>query len=217
MATARGCSWTGARSCRTVCLRTIPTSRSGQAEQFVALENRQPVAGIDVGRDSAPLERSRVIQHGLHAMPLSMNVMEAFVSYVPELGIFQLRQERDHLFSLSHFQADITSPDLEDSIGDALEEFEDGIIYNFVSVDPLEAQIFSSTGVKSFVVGGYSLVRHGSELVVMLLGGERTDFEEMTRELNEVADGEFRPVASLEYERPQSPDLIDSLAGHPAS
>ena len=59
---------------------------------------------------------NRSLSHGTQVMPSSFNVMEAFLApqkFEECIPIFLLRDERDHLFSLSDFSDYLTSSDCQ--------------------------------------------------------------------------------------------------------
>ena len=126
---------------------------------------------------------NRVIKWDLHSLPASFNVMEAYLSYSYTHAIFQLQKEKDHIFYLDHFLEWVTEPDFPLSVEDVIDCFEPEVIYNYTNAAPLGRTMFSIQGSKSFAVAGFSIVRHGTELTIMLLAGEQTDLGAKTEEL----------------------------------
>jgi len=114
----------------------------------------------------------RVFAHGLHSMPTSFSFAESFFEYKPALNYFKIRVERDYFFSFTHFLDWITSASEENPLEQITNCMEEDIIYSFnVSEDP-KAMEFSMEGGGSLCVAGTSLIRSGSEIVVLLTGGE---------------------------------------------
>jgi len=127
----------------------------------------------------------RNIEHGLRSMPASFNIMEAFYEYIPELSMFRLRPEKDHLFSSTEFLDYVTSGNATDNIADVLDSMEEGIIYSYnVSNDIGEITLSIHNGAE-YGIGGAALVRHSSEISILLLAGMKTNLSKQTQELRE--------------------------------
>ena len=125
----------------------------------------------------------RNFRHGLRVMPASFNVMEAFLEYKPEYSMFRLRDEKEHLFSFVEFLDYVTSSDAVEDIRKVLQYIEEGIIYSYNVVNDPGEITFSINNGTEFGVGGASLVRYGSEVNILLLSGEKTDFAVASEEL----------------------------------
>jgi hypothetical protein len=125
----------------------------------------------------------RVFKHGLLSMPTSFNLMESFFDYIPDCNYFRLRPETDYLISFPAFLDFVTSPDVPSSIYELDAHLADGQIYSFnVLNDPKEI-LFSIDEGREYAVGGVSLIRHGAELNILLLAGEKTSTSDKTKEL----------------------------------
>ena len=93
---------------------------------------------------------NRALRHGLHQMPMSLNVLEAFHRYLPDLSVFRLRRQIDHIFSVPDFLDRVTLNDLPISLEEAASYFEEGVIYNFENaVDPADLEFSSEMVHKS--------------------------------------------------------------------
>jgi hypothetical protein len=118
-------------------------------------------------------------------MPTSFNVMEAFHEYVPELSMFRLLREVDHLLSFVEFLDYATSSEAPDGVTDVLGIMEDRVIYSYnVLNDPGDITFSISSG-NEYGIGGAALVRHGAEVSILLLAGQKADLNEQTRLLRE--------------------------------
>lgn len=131
---------------------------------------------------------SRNFEHGLHSMPSSFSVMEAFFDYVPALSLFKLRAERDNALSFMEFLDYMTSGDSPNDIKGAADSIEENIIYTYNVLNDPEDITFSTIAGPEYGVGGVSLIRHGHEITILLLAGEKTDLDAKTVELAEGHD-----------------------------
>lgn len=127
----------------------------------------------------------RNMEHGLRSMPASFNVMEAFYKFIPELSMFRLRPERDHLFSSTEFLDYVTSGDATDNITDVLDNMEESVIYSYNVFNDVGEITLSIHNGAEYGIGGAALVRHGSEISILLLAGMKTDLSKQTKELRE--------------------------------
>lgn len=123
----------------------------------------------------------RCWHHGINPMSLSFNILEAFHEYNPQLAYFSLFGEVDHIFSVPAF-LDFATRQSEVKVRmDILNHMENNVIYSFNVCNSLEEQIFSTVGGGSFVLGGVSLVRHDSEISVVMVAGEEADLAQRTQ------------------------------------
>ncbi len=130
-------------------------------------------------------------------MPGSFNVMEAFFRYDPPNSVFRILEERDHLVPFLEFLDFLTSGDCSEDVKAACEDIEEDIIYSFNLINDPDI-IFSVDAGSEFAVAGVSLVRHGSEISILLLGGEKTDLGAKTEELKRNLKGS-RAVPGREW------------------
>lgn len=118
---------------------------------------------------------NRLGQFGPESMPTSFNVLEAFLAYEDDPVYFGLRPEHDHLFSFSDFVDFVTSADAPREPFKAAYNYQEGHIYSFNLYDDPHDLTFSSTPGREFGVGGVSLIRHGSEISLLLVAGALAD------------------------------------------
>lgn len=125
----------------------------------------------------------RTWNHGIQSQPMLFNIMEAYFSYNKNIIYFELYEEEDYLISFFDFIDFITSPKFdEDSI--KIEDFiEENLIYNLNIGADINELTFETNDSEKFVIGGISLIRRGSELIVLLLTGQLCDTEEITKGL----------------------------------
>ncbi len=126
----------------------------------------------------------RNFAHGLDSMPASFNVMEAFFIHRPDLACFLLREEKDFLFSMPEFIDFATSPDNNGDIRETLNYMEEGVIYSYSICNDLEEFIFSTGNSKEYAVSGVSMIRHDTEINMIVLAGEKTDLDKETKALH---------------------------------
>lgn len=128
----------------------------------------------------------RNFEHGLNSMPSSFNVMEAFLEHRPELAMFRIRDEKDHLFSVAEFFDFITTPDQKNDINDIVHYMEENVIYSYLSYDDLENFTISSSQKDEYAIAGISIVRHGTEVNMILIAGKRADIAAETESLQSI-------------------------------
>src|SRR5262249_10350953 len=117
----------------------------------------------------------RNLSHGLGAMPMRFNVLEAFTVFHPQENWFGLLREVDHLFLLSDFFDFATGADAPLDPITVASSLPEGVIHSYNAIGDLKNLAFLHADGRSFVVGGVILVRHGSELSYLLIGGVVTD------------------------------------------
>lgn len=128
---------------------------------------------------------NRIWRHGLHTLPSTANVVEAFLKYAPSLNTFILHQENNHLFSFTDFVNWYASEDIAIDTKRALECFTPGAIYTFDSLnDPAELLYGVEKGSDVGIVG-FAMVRFDSEISVMCVAGETEDLKEKSKQLRE--------------------------------
>lgn len=136
---------------------------------------------------------NRNFEHGLDSMPSSFNVMEAFLIHRPDLACFLLRDEKDNLFSMPEFIDFATSPDNNKDIRETLNYMEEGVIYSYSTYNDLEEFIFSTGNSKEYAASGVSMIRHDTEINMIMLAGEKTDLDKETKALHVMEDVNVTP------------------------
>ncbi|MCI5194264.1 MAG: hypothetical protein D3915_14245 [Candidatus Electrothrix sp. AU1_5] len=128
----------------------------------------------------------RCLEHNQNSFPSSFNVAGSFFHYHPNLNIFLILDEENNLFSFPDFVDWYTSPDQSFEYQDALDNMEEGVIYTFDNLlDPADLLYDIENG-GEIAVSGFAIVRFGTEVSVMCIGGEETDIEQKNRELAEI-------------------------------
>lgn len=131
---------------------------------------------------------NRNFQYGLTSMPCSFNVMEAFFEHRPELAFFRLRDEKDFIFSMAEFVDFATSPGEDHDISQLTSTMEEGVIYSYTICDKLEDFTFSFKDQEEYAISGVSLIRHGSEIDMMIVAGQKADIAEATKEISQTEE-----------------------------
>ncbi|MGI2936265.1 GIY-YIG nuclease family protein [Vibrio diabolicus] len=127
---------------------------------------------------------NRVFDHSLHQLPSSFNVVEAFNSFIPRTSIFKINKEVDSIFSFDDFLDYVTSDECTNRIEDLSEHMEDGTIYSFNSIDDPESSLFSTNTEDEFGVLSISLIKHKTEVSVVMLAGQKCDLQIKSKTLN---------------------------------
>jgi hypothetical protein len=123
----------------------------------------------------------RVFKGSLWDMPSSFNVVEAFNKFLPHSATFELRPERDHLFSFQHFIDWVTSGAVEDNQPDLRHLLAQGQIYSYSSTDHPSELCFAVEGGEQFGFASMSCIRFENEVSLIFLAGQRCDLEKETK------------------------------------
>jgi hypothetical protein len=151
----------------------------------------------------------RSFMHGFRSMPASFNAMEDYYEFVPEIGIFKLLPERDHLFSFLEFLDYMTSKNAPPDTKDVHLHLEDNVIYSYnITNDPGDITFSINKGVE-YGVGGAAVVRHGNEVCVALLAGQKADLSEKTKYLQELK--ELVPLPGKESIKPAEEKVREAV------
>lgn len=154
---------------------------------------------------------NRIWSHGLHALPSSFNVVEAFLHYNPRLNTLILHEENNHLFSFPEFVNWYTSGDIELDQKTALEAFTPGVIYSFDNLaDPADL-LYGIERENEIGVAGFAMVRFGSEVSVLCVAGETENLTNKTEELI----GDFQKIKYNEGRNEIKPDPTLSIEATP--
>lgn len=130
----------------------------------------------------------RELEGRLKSLSPAFNVLEAFLRFAPKYLTYEIRDERDHLFSIVDFLDFATGSDAPDDPTKSAYSLAENIVYSYNSLgDPYDLT-FSIPGFQQFVLGGVSMVRHDDEISLMLLGGPVCSLEEMTTEIDRKLD-----------------------------
>lgn len=146
----------------------------------------------------------RYSQFGMGSMPTSFNVVEAFLRISNPLYDFVPCEEREHLLRLYEYFSWFTDAGHVTSDPSVLEEImADGEIYSYEMTGSPEDFRLGTADSETAIVG-VSLIRHGHELSVILLAGEKPPYPSD----KEVGGGTFEgtPAKGKTYIVPD-PDL----------
>ena len=180
--------------------------RAARAHAIAQLDNGTRLPADESLRHFVNEYNGRIIKHGIEKQPSSFNIMEAFLEFSPVEYFFSLREQLDHKFALEDFLDRITDGSVEEKLQDAAEHMKSGTIYNFETATPPPAFVLRD-GDREFAFGGASLVRHGTELSVMLVAGIKADLAKRTRDFLE-SGNDYSAAPGKEGIKPAD-DLVD--------
>jgi hypothetical protein len=147
---------------------------------------------------------NRVFNLSLHQLPGSFNVVEAFNTFLAPSATFKVNNEIDYVFSFDDFLDFVTSDECPDSVDDLNDYIDDGNIYSFNSIDDPSNSLFSTSLDEEFGVLSISLVKHKSEVSIVMLAGQKCDLSEKTKDLKGHSTGQHfngvEPDESLKIE-----------------
>jgi len=118
------------------------------------------------------------------------NIWDVMVGFTVEqptqmVNLLRLRPEKDHAFSASDFFAFATEDDLREQTLPMLRSLPEGQIHNYSALGDLHEVAFEEEGRDPVVVSGIALLRLGSHLHWMTVGGPVCDLAEVTRRRRE--------------------------------
>ena len=153
----------------------------------------------------------RTWTHGLHSLPSSFNVAEAFFEYNQELNSFILLDEANNLFSFPDYVDWYTSYDKPFDLHVSLEKMETGVIYTYDNLlDPADLLYKVENG-KEVAIAGFAMVRFGTEITIMCVGGECADLEKQTQELID-SHSTYKPIEGRNGIKPDPSLSIEAVA-----
>lgn len=127
----------------------------------------------------------RLFKAGLWSFPASFNVVEAFITYVPPLNFFKLKDEQDFIFSIDDYMDFVTSDKCIGKLDEALGYFEEGKIYHFNNADDPRKSIIKNNLYIDYGFAGVSVIRHADELSIIMVLGELTDMRKADKLVHE--------------------------------
>ncbi|GIP35963.1 GIY-YIG nuclease family protein [Paenibacillus sp. J2TS4] len=173
-------------------IETIIKKKHEQAVDYinVQLENGLNFQVDELLRYFLAEYNNRIFNHGAYSFPPSFNVMEGFYKFVPEYSFFKLLEERDHLISFLEFFDFVTASDVKLSKDIFSSIVEEGVIYSYNAVNDLDDITFSSGDYfsddsKEYAIGGASIIRHGSEVSILFLAGEKGLLTEINKSITD--------------------------------
>jgi hypothetical protein len=137
-----------------------------RATFFAQMDNSSGLEGATTLRHFLNEINSRLFEHGLHSLPASFNVFEAFVEYLPTINVFQMLPELEHRVHFGDYFDYLTSSASIDvsSISSSITE---NFIYSFDATDDFESSIFHISESIRYAFKSISYVRRGQELSIV--------------------------------------------------
>jgi hypothetical protein len=157
--------------------KTSKVLRRPYAQVLAILENGAGLAADQALREMLWEYNDRNWGHGLGAMPMSFNVLEAFLTFKASENWFGLRPERDHVFVFGDFLDYVTGVDAPSDPTAEAAGIPEGTIFSFNSIGDLKDLTFLHADGQQFVFGAISFIRFGSELSWLMLGGPVVDLK----------------------------------------
>jgi hypothetical protein len=113
----------------------------------------------------------RIVYHSVHSLPTSFNVVESFLHLRRDTWFWEIREETEHLLSLADYfdwygqhESQLSAMMLSNVLKNARV-----YSYNFVNNQNADTLRTAESGL---VIAGASLIRHKTELSLMVLAGE---------------------------------------------
>lgn len=114
----------------------------------------------------------RTHTHGLHSLPSSFNIIESFLSFSHDYVMFDLREEREHLLRMNDYIEWYTSGAFPEEPGVLTEILPSGVTFLYNMVAPTQDFRLETNNTELNIVG-VAIVRHSTELSMVVLCGER--------------------------------------------
>lgn len=108
---------------------------------------------------------------GLHALPAQFNIFEAFMTYIPELNTFTLRNEHEQLLRIDDFFSWYEKKDFELETRILYDSLSEGQIYSYSMANTASDFRFPLPN-STAIVAGVSMIRHSDELTCIVVAGE---------------------------------------------
>ena len=143
----------------------------------------------------------RVLQHGLHYLPLSFNILEAFFEYNPKCALFLPLPEKNHICTLAGY-LDFLSVETAKSTyveSNAWTSIPEGHVLHFSFLDEPGRWLIGQDG-NRFTFCSASIVRRLNEITILCLTGRETDLKVATKKIEGL-------TASF-IQNPEKPNLI---------
>lgn len=190
--------------------KTQETFEKSSALRFIQNLNGAGLPQDEMIREYNEEYNNRLFNHSIHDMPSSFNTAEAFTRFLPHLAVFKLLREIDHIVSFVDYLDFVTSDDdgLKDLAG--LSFMEENVIYSYNGSHDPEELTFQCADSSIFAVSGVSLVKHGTEVNVLMLAGEKCDLDEKTSEL-EAAYLDLQPAGHRQHIKPSEDLSIEAV------
>jgi len=176
-------------------------AREASATAKAVLENGAGLPADTGIREFIRDYNNRSAAYGIHYLPASHNIFNAFSDFSPRLGAFIPLDEINHICNVSGFLDYISSFPKRD--GERfLPELTEGKIYCYSFLESPSDWSFDVEDMK-FTVSAVSMVRHANEVTVMCLVGMGADLAKESESVKE--------VLSTSSRNPFKPDLdVDS-------
>lgn len=105
----------------------------------------------------------------------------------------------------------VTSPNIADDLHEALNYMEEGTIYSYNAINDPEDFTLKSTRGDEYVIGGISIIRHGNEISLILLAGEKNDLLAKSKELLEEFNKPAEPEPGRENIKPADGSKLEAV------
>jgi hypothetical protein len=161
--------------------RIKEAARTAAGTHYVVERNGAGLPADEGIREFLSEYNRRSANYGIHYLPSSFNIFEAFSDFVPQYGVFVPLNEIDHVCSVRGFLDYQASNDTQVP-GMELEKLPENTIFNFSFTETPGDWIFEEAAEK-FVVCSFSMVRHGNEITAMCLAGLERDLAAETAEI----------------------------------
>ncbi len=138
----------------------------------------------------------RFLQYGPKSLPTSFNTLKPFFILNYHNSIIQLNtEEESYGVSLVDFLEYVTEQNFELNKIDFYENIPEKIIYHFSFTTGSDEINFSNNG-KTFIIGGLSLIRQGSEVSILMQAGESYDKKEANEYFEKRTKGSIEKLMS---------------------
>jgi hypothetical protein len=175
-------------------------------------------AGFEVDRtlrEYASLFNQRLVETGI-SLPQSFPIMRGFLDFIDVKGIkyLKIRSESDHLFATGDFIDFVTAQDVKHGAIDKLSSMREGLVHHYSATSDIRALAFVD-GERRAVLSGVSLVRRGTDVHWLAVGGFIHDFVGGRGEPS--AGDDFSPVESIREMNAGTADIgvIESMRAAP--
>lgn len=168
-------------------------NRSIKERHKVAISTAEVIShnGAGLPADSGLREfgddyNNRVIQHGLHYLPTSFNILEAFFEYNAKYALFFPLSERNHICTLAGYLDFLSIESAKHSSAefDLRESITENLIYHFSFLDG-QAQWLVGRDENKYTFRSASILRRKNEVTMLCLVGKEANLRLGTKSVSD--------------------------------
>lgn len=141
----------------------------------------------------------RIIRHSFHSLPTSFNVVESFLHLRRDAWFWEVREETEHLLSLAEYFNWYVRSESQLSPSMLTKVLKPAHVYSYNFINNQNSGTLR-TDESNLVIAGVSLIRHKTELSLMVMAGENPP----NPPNSDIGTGTYQPMKNREKLTPAS-------------